>query len=216
MADLPASPSANDAERAWVLEQRRNLYEGFYRIDRLRFRHTLHRGDWSDTIDRELFVRGNVVAVLPYDPETDEVVLVEQFRIGAMERHDGPWLMEVIAGMIDTDETPEQVAIREAREEAGLELQELQEITRYLASPGSTTEEVFLYYTETDLSEAGGLFGLDQEDEDIRLHRMGADDALAMLDAGRVCNALSIIALQWLRIQRSAGTGTQGRPQASR
>jgi len=178
------------AGRPWETLSQTTVYDGFYRIDRWQFRHALHQGGWTPMVEREMFMRGNVVAVLPYDPVLDKVLLIEQFRIGAMHQQPDPWLMEVVAGMIDTEETPEQVAIREAHEEAGLALEDLTLISQYLASPGSTAEEVFIYYAESDLSQAGGVFGLDQEDEDIQVHVVDATDAINMLSTRRIRNAI--------------------------
>ena len=189
--------------RQWNIEQRKTEYQGFYRIDKLYFKHSLHDGGWTGLVDRELFMRGNVAAILPWDPDTDRVVLIEQFRIGAMHQSPDPWLLEVIAGMIDTDESPEQVAVREAMEEAGVTVSTPQLVSRYLASPGSTTEEVFVYLAKADLSRVGGVHGLDEEDEDILVHVMSADDALTLLHGGHVKNAISIIALQWFQLYRN-------------
>ena len=80
-------------------------YEGFFRIERYRLKHRLYNGSWSGEIVRELFERGHAAAVLPYDPVRDEVVLIEQFRVGALAAPGGPWLMEIVAGVIDGDET---------------------------------------------------------------------------------------------------------------
>lgn len=192
-------------ERQWQVNSRSTLHEGFYRIDSVTFTHERHDGGSTPLIERELFVRGNVVGVLPYDPVHDTVVLIEQFRIGAMHQQPDPWLIEIIAGMIDTEESPAEVAIREAREEAGIELQKVELISRYLASPGASTEEVFVFYAETDLSQTGGLHGLAEEDEDIMARVLPAEEAIGMLDTRDVRNALSIIALQWLRMKRMAG-----------
>jgi len=190
--------------REWRIESRKRVCNGFYRIDRLDLSHELHGGGRTPTFDRELFVRGNVVGLLVWDRARDEVVLIEQFRPGAMHRSTDPRLVEVIAGMIDTDETPVEVAVREAREEAGpkLSAESLRLISRYLASPGCSTEEVFVYLAETDLSGIGGRFGLAEESEDILVCAAPADDAIAMIDTGEVCNALSLIALQWFALYR--------------
>ena len=197
-------------ERHWSLDSRETLHEGFYRMDRVRFRHSLHGGGTSGPIERELFVRDDVVGVLPWDPVHDRVLLVEQFRLGAMHRSPDPWLWEIVAGMIDTDETPIEVARREAREEAGLELETLEPIARYLASPGATTEEVHVFVGTCDLSDAGGLHGLADEDEDILARVFPAERAIAMLGSGEVCNALSLVALQWLKHHRAFGLGDSG------
>ena len=191
------------SDRHWSLESRESLHEGFYRIDLVTFRHSLHRGGDSGPVQRELFTRGDVVGLLPYDPVLDQVLLVEQFRIGAMHEADGPWLWEIVAGMIDTEESPEAVARREAEEEAGLVVKELTPICRYLASPGASTEQVILFLGECDLSQAGGIHGLAAEQEDIRARCVAADEAIAMVDRGEVRNALSLIALHWFARRRA-------------
>lgn len=189
--------------RQWSLESRKTVHQGFYQIDSIGFRHELHAGGSTGVVERELFVRGNVVGVIPYDPLTDSVALLEQFRIGAMHENPDPWLTEIVAGMIDTDETPEEVAIREAKEEAGLSLENLQLASHYLASPGASTEEVFIYYAETCLDGVGGYYGLEEEDEDIRVMVVSAEEAFAMMDRRVIKNSLSIIGLQWLRLKRA-------------
>lgn len=203
MSDTPRRWRPADAPpRDWSIESRERVYDGFYQVDKLHLSHELYGGGRTPVFDREMFVRGNVIGVLPWDRTRDEVVLIEQFRPGAMHQSPDPWLVEIIAGMIDTDETPEQVARREAREEAGLELDELTLVSRYLASPGATTEEVFVYLAETDLSGVGGVFGLADESEDILVKTIPAEHAIEMLDTGEVRNALSIIALQWFKLHR--------------
>ena len=195
-------PHAVSADRQWKLHKRLTRYQGFYRIDSVEFSHALYSGGDTGVLERELFVRGNVVGVLPYDPVRDQVALVQQFRIGAMHQQPDPWLVEIIAGMIDTDETPEQVAIREAHEEAGITLENVELISHYLSSPGASNEEVFLYFAETDLSEVAGTHGLAEEDEDILVKVVPAEQAIAMLESREIRNALSIIALQWLKLKR--------------
>ena len=138
----------------------------------------------------------------PYDPQRDCVVLIEQFRIGALDKSANPWLIELVAGLIDKDEQPEEVARREAVEEAGLELAELWPLTQYYPSPGGSDERVHLYVGRCDSLGAGGVHGLEEEGEDIRVLVWSLDEALAALDDGRIDNAASIIALQWLALNR--------------
>lgn len=190
------------AKRSWHISEQKTVYEGFYKIESVKYSHSLHSGDMTGQINVELFVRGDVVGLLPYDPVSDQVALIEQFRIGAMHNKPDPWLVQIIAGMIDTDETPEQVVIREAKEEAGIELVDVKLISHYIASPGASTEEVYVFYAETDLSQIGGTHGLVEEDEDILVRVMSADEAIALLDSGQIKNALSIIALQWFKLKR--------------
>jgi ADP-ribose diphosphatase len=122
-----------------VLE-RRVVFEGFFRIVRYRLRHRLFAGGTSAELVRELFERGEAAVVLPYDPVRQEVLLVEQFRVGAITRPEDPWLLEPVAGMIEPGETAAGVARREAAEEAGLELRDLVPIGSYYPSPGGSDE----------------------------------------------------------------------------
>lgn len=182
--------------------EREACFRGFYQLDRLHLRHRLFAGDMGKLISRELFVRHDAVCVLPYDPQRDCVVLIEQFRVGALDKSLNPWLIELVAGLIDKDEQPEEVARREAVEEAGLELAELWPLPQYYPSPGGSDERVHLYVGRCDSRGAGGVHGLEEEGEDIRVLVWSLDEALAALDDGRIDNAASIIALQWLALNR--------------
>ena len=182
--------------------EREACFRGFYQLDRLHLRHRLFAGDMGKLISRELFVRHDAVCVLPYDPQRDCVVLIEQFRVGALDKSLNPWLIELVAGLIDKDEQPEEVARREAVEEAGLELAELWPLPQYYPSPGGSDERVHLYVGRCDSRGAGGVHGLEEEGEDIRVLVWSFDEALAALDDGRIDNAASIIALQWLALNR--------------
>lgn len=183
---------------------RETAYQGFFRLERCRLRHELFGGGHSRPLTRELFQRGHAVGVLPYDPRRDEVVLIEQFRVGALEFPGGPWLLETVAGMIEPGETPEDVARREAREETGCELRELARIAHYLSSPGGSSEEVTVYCGHTDTAGLGGVHGNPEEGEDIRVLVIKLDQALQLLERGRIAAALPIIALQWLAAHRDA------------
>jgi ADP-ribose pyrophosphatase len=177
-------------------------YKGFFEIVSYRFRHRLFAGGWSGEIQREVFERGLAVGVLPYDPAADAVVLIEQFRIGALVARMAPWQTEIVAGIIEEGEKIEDVARREAEEEAGAAVGELIPIFRYLVSPGGASESVQLYCGRVDSRGLGGFHGLADENEDIRVWVQSADDALAALDAGKIGNAVTIIALQWLALNR--------------
>ncbi len=190
-----------DADAVDVV-RRENCFSGFYQLDRLHLRHRQFSGEMGPQISRELFVRHDAVCVLPYDPRRDEVVMIEQFRVGALGKRANPWLLELVAGLIDTDEAPEQIARREAVEEAGLNLGALWPITNYFPSPGGSNERVHLYIGRCDSSVAGGVHGLAEEGEDIRVHVLSFGAALQALKDGCIDNAASIIALQWLALNR--------------
>ncbi len=193
---------------AFEIIRRENCFKGFYQLDRLHLRHELFAGGMGKEITREVFVRHDAVCVLPYDARRDEVVLLEQFRVGAlMGKAANPWLVELVAGLIDKDEAPEEVAHREAQEEADLSLQALWPITRYFPSPGGSNEFVHLYLGRCETEGAGGLYGLAQESEDIRATVWAFEDALQAVRDGRIANAASIIALQWLALNRAEVRG---------
>ena len=173
-------------------------FKGFYQLDVLNLRHRHFDGSLGPVLERELFTRPNTVCVLPYDPELDVVVLIEQFRIGAIEKGPSSWLLEAVAGLIDTAEEPEVVARREAKEEADLELKEILPITVYYPTPGCSDEQVCLYLGNCDASQAGGIYGLDEEGEDIKVHVWPLSQAREALQSGQINNAATIIALQWL------------------
>ncbi len=182
--------------------KRREAYRGFFRLDVLRLKHRLFEGGWSREVEREIFVRPPAVAVLPYDPERGRVVLVEQFRVGALDEDHSPWLMELIAGIVEPDESFDEVARRESREEAGLELGDLVPVHRYLASPGGCSEVLQIYVAKVDSRDAAGVHGLRHEMEDIRTHVMDFDAVIRGLDDGSIRNAATIIAVQWLELHR--------------
>lgn len=195
-----------EADAVQVLE-RETCFRGFYRLDRLRLRHRLFSGEMGKPLTRELFVRHDAVCVLPYDPQRDEVVLIEQFRVGAMDKSASPWLLELVAGLIDKDEEPEEVARREAVEEADLQLGSLWPITQYFPSPGGSDERVYLFLGRCSSIGVGGVHGLAEEGEDIRVHVWPLEDALAAVRDGRIGNAASIIALQWLALNHDEVRG---------
>ena len=185
-----------------ALVRQETVYQGFFRLDRYHLRHALHEGGWSREISREIFERGHAVALLPYDPVRDEVVLIEQFRAGAYACGRDPWLIEIVAGMVESDETPQEVARRETREEADCQVSALEMITDYLVSPGGTSESVALFCGQVDAAKAGGIHGHDHEDEDIRVFALPFGEAYEMVGSGKIANSAAVIALLWLALNR--------------
>jgi len=183
----------------WTLINKKIVYQGFLSIEEYQLRHDLYDGGQSDVITRQLMERGHAVAVLLFDPDADNLILIEQFRIGAKD-DSTPWLVELVAGMIEDDESIEQVAIRECKEEAGVEIRNVREIMTYYSSPGGCSEKVTLYYAEADSSLAGGIYGLDEEHEDINVKVVSYTAALEQLEKGFINSATPIIALQWLQL----------------
>lgn len=190
------------AGAAFDIVERQECYRGFFRLERYRLSHRLYDGSMSGVIERELFERGHAAAVLLYDPWRDAVVLQEQFRIGALEAVGGPWLLEIVAGMIEPGESAEEVVCRESQEEAGCEISTLEFICDYLVSPGGTSERISLFCGRVDTQGVGGIHGLAHEDEDIRVEVVSFAAAWELLQQGQVNSASPIIALQWLAMQR--------------
>lgn len=178
------------------------VYQGHYRMERHVLRHRLHSGEWSRPIRREIFERGHGVVVLPYDPALDRVVLIEQFRAGALAGGLDPWLIEVPAGVIDPGESPEEVAHRELREETGLAAASLEPIGMIVPSPGASSETLRLYVARVDARAAGGIHGHPGEDEDVLAVSLPRAEAMERLARGRVVNAAAVVALQWLALNR--------------
>ena len=192
---LPVTFAKNDVE----IIARETLYSGFFSMDLYRFRHRLFNGEMSGEIRREIFERGHAAVLLPFDPVRDEVVLVEQIRIAAYDVSESPWLLEMVAGMIEEGETVEDVARREALEEAGLVVGRTKPVLSYLASPGGTSERSIMV-GEVDATTAEGIHGLADENEDIRVHVVSREQAYQWVEEGKIDNAASVIALQWLQL----------------
>jgi len=178
------------------------VYQGFFRVEKYRLKHTLFGGGWSSEITRELFMRGSCVAVLLYDPHADKVVMIEQFRTGAILNSDKAWLMEIVAGAIEEGETAEEVAYRESLEEAGCEIQQLMVINEFYTTPGGSSEWITLFCGKVDSSQVGGIHGLDHEDEDILVRAVDFNEVYLMLENRVIESAIPIIAIQWLALNR--------------
>ncbi len=176
--------------------------DGFLKLNRYRLKHDLYEGGSSRELIRERLEGLQAASVLLYDPNLDQVVLVEQFRIGALDHQNPPWVLETVGGYIGENESPEDVARREAEEEANCKITELESICTLMVSPGHSVDQIFLFCGRVDASEAGGVFGLDHEGEDIRVVVMDAEQIIAELYDGRVNSTSIIIAVQWLEKER--------------
>ena len=191
-------PASQDVQ----ILQRERLFKNYLAIDRCVLRHRMHAGGMSAPISRDVIARGPAVGVLLLDPARDRVILVEQFRIGALCAGMDPWVIEIVAGVVEPGEDPRDVARRESREEAGAEVDALIPIARHLASPGITDETVETFLGRVDSDGLGGIHGLAEEGEDIRVVAMTVDEALVACSDGRIANAMTLIALQWLALNR--------------
>lgn len=190
------------SDKQFEVLEKQTVYQGFFRLEQYTLKHTLFKGGWSQPITRELFRRGNCVAVLLYDPDRDEVVLIEQFRVGAVYQPHRAWLIEIVAGAIEEGETAEEVAYREALEEAGCEIQELIKIHEFYTTPGGCSERISLFCGRVDSSTVGGVHGLVEEDEDIHVTAVEFAEVFRMLENGQIESGIPIVAIQWLYIHR--------------
>lgn len=195
MSDTPA-PTQID-----VIEKR-TVFQGYFRIDAYTLRHARFDGGWSATMKREVFERGHAAALLPYDPVLRKFVLCEQFRVGAYAGGMNPWQLEIVAGIIENGEEPAAVARRETEEEAGRTVEDLWPVQRYLASPGGTSETIYLFLGRVSAEGAGGIFGLPGEDEHIRVKVVGEEELKRLMDAGDITNAATLIMAQWFFLNR--------------
>ncbi len=196
-----ASSGSGWAENVDVLSCH-TAYQGFFRVDSYCLRYRLHTGGWSQKIERELFERGHAVAVLLYDPDRDALVFIKQFRIGALAVCWDPWLLEVVAGIIENGETAEQVARREVREEAGCDVTTLERVGCYLVSPGASTETVELFCGKVDSFHVFGIHGCVDEGEDIIVSVISSETALRMLAQGAFNNGAILMAMLWFALHR--------------
>jgi ADP-ribose pyrophosphatase len=194
----------------WSVINKKLLANGFLKLEAFELTHDLFEGGESQVLVRELLDRGQAAAVLPYDPVRDELVLVEQFRIGALNEPSGPndssnpWVIEIIAGLQEPGEPADELVHREAEEEAGCKITDLIPVHHYYSSPGSSNEKIQIYFARTETEGLGGIYGLDEEGEDIRVHVVSSETAFEWLDSGRIDSALPIIALQWFRLNRDS------------
>lgn len=190
-----ASYSASDV----TIESREFLFRGFIQVEKVSFRHRLfNQPDYSPVIQRELIHRPEAAGVLLYNDQQQRFALIEQFRVGALNDSESAWQLEVIAGVLDGDEAPEDCIRRESLEESGCEVQQLQHLFSFYPSAGACSEFFHLYAAEVELPKMGGIFGMPDEGENIQIHLFDYSELDTLLKNGRLRNAPVIMALQWL------------------
>ncbi|MGV8996100.1 MAG: NUDIX domain-containing protein [Parvibaculaceae bacterium] len=180
------------------VKSRETIGQGWGKIERFVFRHKRYDGEWSQEVTRDLYTIGEVSMILPYDPTLDAVVLVEQFRTCGLYWGEATWLFEAVAGIIDPGETPPEVAMREAVEEAACVIVKPVHIATVYSSPGGYGERTHMYAGRADLSQAGGIHGLAHEHEDIRAVCVPLAEAFAATQDGRIRDAKTMLMIQWL------------------
>jgi len=191
-------------DKKFQILNRESLFQGYFRMDRFKLRHERFDGNWSDTFSREVFDRGQRCAgLLPYDPKSDKLIMIEQFRPGIMAGGEYPWITEIVAGVIDGTDTPEETVRREAVEEAGCQISELAKIADYFSSPGSSAEHITVFAGRTIAPEHDSIRGLAHENEDIRVLVMDAAKAISLLYSNKIRDALTLVALQWFAMHHT-------------
>lgn len=186
----------------WQLVNEEICFSGFFKLVRYHFRHMLFDGTQGPELAREVFVRGDATCVLLYDPHLQSLVLVEQFRAGGILHSESPWMFELVAGINEKGEEPEDVARREAEEEADARILDLIHIYDFFPSPGGSTERIHLFLGLVDARELGGIHGLPDEGEDIKVHVLSLPEVVSMLSRGEIDNSPAIIAIQWLLLNK--------------
>lgn len=179
------------------------LYKGFFEMRKLTLRHKKFNGEWSGAMTREMMVRDDAVCVFLFDPIEDKVLLIEQFR-PAVLKSESPWLLELVAGMVEEGEEDEEVARREALEEANVTIKRLEYLFKYTPSPGGLVEYLRMFVGEFDSTtiDTTQTHGLEDENEDIKLHLFSSDDAIALLK-NDVENASTMMGLQWFALNHA-------------
>lgn len=197
-------------KKDFQIDARENLYKGFIQVEKISLRHQLFgQSEYTPTIHRELIRRKEAAGVLIYNDQQKRFALIEQFRVGAIDDPISPWQLEIIAGVLDGDESPETCIRRESLEESGCELQELTHLYSFYPSAGACDEIFHLYVAEAELPEHGGIFGMPDEGENIQFHLLNYADLDQLIHSNRLRNAPVIMALQWLK-QHISCTETTG------
>ena len=180
---------------------KRSLYSGFFNLNKVEFVHQKHDGSWTKNIEREVFSGSHVATLLPYDPIKKEIVLIQQFRAGVISKYDDDYLYEIVAGMIDKNELPEDTARRECLEETGCKVNKILPILDYFPAPGSSESHYHIFLGEINSFEGQRIMGLENENEDILVKSFNIDDVRKMMNKNIIKNGLTLIALQWFFLE---------------
>jgi len=184
---------------------KKNLYSGFFSLNKYEFIHEKHNGEWTSNVEREVFSGAHVSTLLPYDPIKKEIILIQQFRAGALSRYDENYLLEIVAGIIDEGENPEQTAVRECFEETGCEVKKIHPIQSYFPAPGSSESYYHLYLGEIQAFDGERIKGLEKENEDILVKSFKIEEVKQMLKEKKIMNGLTLVALQWFFLEYYKG-----------
>ena len=176
---------------------KRNLYNGFFKMNEVTIKYKKFNGNWTNEIKRELFGGAQVSAVLPYDPVKKEIILLQQFRPGTIGKNFNNYLYEIVAGFIDSGESPKQAAKRECLEEIGCKIKKLIPIQGYFPAPGSSESFYHIFLGEVEAFKGKKIMGLESENEDILVQCFNIKEVRKKMEKGEILNGLTLIALQW-------------------
>jgi nudix-type nucleoside diphosphatase (YffH/AdpP family) len=194
-----------------VIERRRNILDDFFKIEEVFLQHEKFDGRMTPTLRRLKFERGDSASALTFNISTKRVVLVNQFRFPTFAKGPG-WTTEAVAGMIDSNETPENAIRREILEETGYRTSRLEHISTFYVSPGGSSERIILYFAEVDNSQKVGVGGgLNSEGEDIQVIELSLEEVLKQIQIGTIIDAKTIVGVFWLRnrlVARPIETGS--------
>ena len=199
-------PKSDERNRTHALSHaKRVVYKGFFSVEEHDLSYRKFNNQQSSILTRSALISSDAVIVLPYDPVNDRILLIEQFRVGPYIKGDeNPWVLEPIAGLIDEGETPESAGIREAEEEAHLEIKRLELVARSYPSPGISTEFFHQYIGIVELLDSSDLIaGLSSENEDIRSHIFEYEQFFEMIESGKVKVGPLILLGLWLSKNRT-------------
>jgi len=174
-----------------------NLYTGFFNLNKYEFIHQKHDGNWTEKIEREIFSGAHVATLLPFDPLKKEIILIQQFRAGTLSRYDEDYLYEIVAGIIDENESPEKTAKRECLEETGCKVNKITKIQSYFPAPGSSESYYHLFLGEINSFKGERIMGLENENENILVKAFKINEVKDMLKRKKIKNGVTLIALQW-------------------
>ena len=180
---------------------KKNLYSGFFNLNKYEFVHKKHDGNWTKNIQREIFSGSQVSTLLPYDPIRKEIILIQQFRAGVLSKYDEKYLYEIVAGIIDKNEKPEDTARRECLEETGCEVKKILPIQGYFPAPGSSESYFHLFLGEVNAFDGERIKGLENENEDILVKAFKINEVKKMLKKKEIQNGVTLVALQWFFLE---------------
>jgi len=181
----------------FIINKKKKLHDGFFKLHEINFNHKKHNGKWNQNVSREIFSGAHVSTLLPYDPIKKKILLLKQFRAGVISRNYDPLTTEIVAGIIDEGETPEQAAIRECLEETGCKVKKLINIYSYFPAPGSSESYYHLFLGEINSFEGERILGQDDENEDILVKSFDLEEVKDLLNNNKIINGVTLIALQW-------------------